>query len=430
MYKTTLHILFTDVTGAHRRVSISINGKPEILEGIMIGVDGSSIPGYSSIEKSDLYVKPASSKIIDLSRFNKGYWVPGKIVMHDGREHPWDPRLIADKLTDELHNEGYISRVGCELEFYVVENVEYRLGREKQYLLVRNISRNSIEKLGRSHYASNVSLTMEEPFTELINVLNGNAVTVSKIHRENGFSSQYEISLAPSSLVGLGDDILLAIASIREVLRSYGLTSVFLPKPFIDDYGSGLHIHVSLWSGDRNLFFDGSELSNIGRYFIGGILEHAESLTAFTNPSTNSYRRLIEGFEAPVYVSWGIGNRSTMVRIPLNGGRIEIRTPDASMNPYLGLSAIILAGLDGVKRKIDPGDPISYNVYEKREGKLRRLPRSLEEAVEYLISDNEYLRPIFPRDLLEYYAEIKLREARRIRSIPGIVDYITLEHLA
>lgn len=130
MYKTTLHILFTDVTGAHRRVSISINGKPEILEGIMIGVDGSSIPGYSSIEKSDLYVKPASSKIIDLSRFNKGYWVPGKIVMHDGREHPWDPRLIADKLTDELHNEGYISRVGCELEFYVVENVEYRLGRE------------------------------------------------------------------------------------------------------------------------------------------------------------------------------------------------------------------------------------------------------------------------------------------------------------
>lgn len=423
-----LHILFTDIAGVHRQVSIAVDGVPETLEGIRAGIDGSSIPGYGRIERSDLFVEPASSTIVDLSSFNGGYMTTGRIVTHTGEPHPWDPRSIAGKTVEKAWENGYVFRAGCELEFYITGKVGFYLGRRRQGLLVSTSKGGVAGQVVKSHYVSEIPLEVEEALSDVIRVLGNNGISVSKIHRENGFLNQYELSLSHRDPLGLGDSILLSVASVKRVLNTHGFNGVFMPKPFADDYGSGLHIHVSMWIGDRNIFFDGGELTDAGRYFIGGILDHARSLTAFTNPSVNSFRRLIEGFEAPVYISWGIGNRSTMVRVPLNGGRIEVRTPDASMNPYLGISAILLAGLDGLRKKTDPGSPVDYNMYDKP-STSSRLPRSLEEAVESLLSDHEYLKPLFPRDMLEYYAELKLREARRNRSIPSVADYVDLEHL-
>jgi len=430
MIESMLHLLFTDVTGRHHEVIVVLNGLPDSLEGVRAGVDGSSILGYGVVEKSDVFLKPASSRVVDLSRFGIGYLVVGRVLLDDDREHPWDPRFIMERVLDSVGSAGYSVRTGCELEFYVVEELKMYLGKRRQYLAIRELTGSSVGYGMGSHYTITTHGELEELLGELVDVLGKSGVIVGKVHGENGYFNQYEVSLTPEDPLSTADNILLTVASIRKALGSRGLHALFMPKPFPGDYGNGLHLHFSMWVGERNIFFDRDELSDAGRYFIGGILEHAESLTAFTNPSVNSFRRLIEGFEAPVYVSWGFANRSTMIRVPSGGGRIEVRTPDASMNPYLGISAVILAGLDGLRKKIDPGDPVNYNLYEEHNNSLRKLPRSLEEAIEALISDNDYLKPMFPSDLIDYYVEVKLSEARRARSIPSVVDYISLPHLA
>jgi len=430
MIESMLHLLFTDVMGRHHEVIVVLNGLPDSLEGVRAGVDGSSIPGYGVVEKSDVFLKPASSRVVDLSRFGIGYLAVGRVLLNNDREHPWDPRFIMERVLDSVGSAGYSVRTGCELEFYIAKVAKAYLGKRRQYLAVREIPGSSAGYGMGSHYTITTNGELEELLGELMSVLGKSGVTIGKVHGENGYFSQYEASLAPGDPLSMADNILLAVASIRKTLGSRGLHALFMPKPFPGDYGNGLHLHFSMWVGERNIFFDGDELSDAGRYFIGGILEHAESLTAFTNPSVNSFRRLIEGFEAPVYVSWGFANRSTMIRVPSGGGRIEVRTPDASMNPYLGVSAVILAGLDGLRKRIDPGDPVNYNLYEEHDNSLRKLPRSLEEAIDALVSDNDYLKPVFPSDLIDYYVEVKLSEARRARSIPSVVDYISLPHLA
>lgn len=215
----------------------------------------------------------------------------------------------------------------------------------------------------------------------------------------------------------------------RNVAKELGLVPVFLPKPIATDNGNGLHVHLSLWSGGRNAFYDPgdeyAELSSVARYFIGGLLEHGRALAAFTNPTVNSYRRLIPGFEAPVYLVWSKANRSAAIRVPYYfkndeaGKRVEFRSPDPTVNPYLAFAAIIMAGLDGVKKKIDPGGPVDENVYlmnpeRRRALGVRELPRSLHEALDELESDNEWLKPAFARDLIETYIDLKREEASKL----------------
>ena len=214
------------------------------------------------------------------------------------------------------------------------------------------------------------------------------------------------------------------------------MIATMMPKPIFGDNASGMHTHVSLWKKDDvNTFFDESdpyaELSQEGRYFAGGLLEHSRALTAITNPSTNSYRRLVPGYEAPVYVAWSRGNRSANVRVPVyekgagasSRKRLEFRTPDPSCNPYLAFAAITSAGLDGINRKLNPGDPIDEDIYKlsgerRRELGIKELPGSLKEAVECLASDREYLSPIFPKDALEAIMENGLKEHMQVSMRP------------
>ncbi|MDW8036119.1 MAG: hypothetical protein RMI85_06645 [Candidatus Korarchaeum sp.] len=223
---------------------------------------------------------------------------------------------------------------------------------------------------------------------------------------------------------------------LREIASRRGLIATFMPKPIPKINGSGMHFHISLWDlkGERNLFYDEgdeyAEISEVARYFIGGILEHIGSLAALVSPTVNSYRRLVPGFEAPVYASWGRGNRSAAIRVPVyrrgvsKSKRIEFRVPDPSCNPYIAFSAVFLAGLDGVRKKTDPGEPADFNVYECNAG-LKRLPRSLYEALDELESDNSYLKPAIDGELLSKYVELKRKEALELSEWPSEAEYRT-----
>ena len=415
----TLRIFFTDLLGVHREV-VAL-GRVECSDAV-IGVDGSSLYGYARVEKSDVFVAPASSSCIDIGE--DGEVFATGVVCLDSRcrdRHPFDPRMVLERAVNYLSTQGYDALVGVELEFYVVKSLAVSVDKASQELRAEPLTMNfDVVKDYAKPLASPADACVVEAATKYLS-----GVAVQKVHRENGHLGQYEVSLGSKTPVEAGDSILLSINLLRRALRRKGLVAVFLPKPFSHDYGSGLHVHVSLWKDGVNLFASSrDELL----YFIGGLLEHSQSLAALTNPSVNSYRRLVEGYEAPVYVSWGVANRTTMIRVPAEGGRVEVRNPDASMSPYFGIAAILLAGLDGLKKKISPGDPIDYNVYVNNRG-LKRLPRSLEEALDNLELDNEYLKPAFPAELIETYIELKREEARRARSTPAPMDYALLSHL-
>jgi glutamine synthetase len=221
---------------------------------------------------------------------------------------------------------------------------------------------------------------------------------------------------------------------VRSAAKKHGKVANFMPKPIYDDSnprsseadnGSGMHVSVSLWSGGSNIFYDPddryAELSQIGRYFIGGVLNHASSLAALVAPTVNSYHRLVPGFEAPAYAAWSKGNRSAVLRIPVNerntgkSKRIEFRAPDPSSNPYLAFSAIVAAGLDGIREKTDPGDPVNEDIYKlsdsaRRALGIKTLPRTLQDSVDALKSDQSYLKPYFCDELIDTYIELKCRE--------------------
>ncbi|HDJ94904.1 MAG TPA: type I glutamate--ammonia ligase, partial [Acidilobales archaeon] len=248
-----------------------------------------------------------------------------------------------------------------------------------------------------------------------------------------------EIDFKYDNLVRTADNVQTLKYVARNIAAKYNMVVTFMPKPIYGDNGSGMHVHVSLWdTKGRNLFYDPNdeyaELSQLGRYFIGGLLEHARSISAIVSPTTNSYKRLMPGFEAPVYLTWSKGNRSAAIRIPVyhKGSeelkRIEYRPPDPSANPYLAFAAILAAGLDGLRRKIDPGDPVDKNVYhlapkERKELGIGELPRTLWEALDELESDHDFLYPIFTKEIIETYIEIKRKEVIMLESYPTPVEF-------
>jgi len=328
-----------------------------------------------------------------------------------------DPRFIARRTEEFLLSEGYRGRLGVEIEFFIL-NEE-----------LKPISNGWN---GRKNYMISSPLDPLRDFEiEAMERLSEVQLKPEVIHHEVS-TGQLEVSLASDSLLRAADSTIRAKREIREVATKMSFIATFMPKPIPGMNGSGMHFHMSLWNDKENLFYDPNdeyaELSQLARYFIGGIIEHISSLTALVAPTVNSYRRLIPGFEAPVYASWGRGNRSAAIRIPVykrgssRSKRIEFRVPDPSCNPYLAFSATFMAGIDGIRRKLDPGDPIDFNVYERNEG-LKRLPRSLNEALDELESDNSYLRPVFGSDILESYLEMKRREAMELSQWPSEAEY-------
>ncbi len=423
---------FTDLTGILRSVAVPAETYRERRDKGFWKLDGSSV-GLAGIEDSDFLILPIHET------FNRLPWSPerarviGKLYRHDGRSRV-DPRFIAERADEYVRDQGYEVMLGAELEFFLFNSLEYSIEPLNQYIRI-----GSEEPPPAGSIAYKQGYELASPINKVWDILveigsvlrKGFHIDVTAIHHEVATAGQVELNIPGRGVAEEADNIQTAKYVARNIAAARSYTAVFLPKPFPMDNGSGMHIHISLWRNGANLFSDPDDpagISQLARYFIGGLIEHGRSLAAFTNPTVNSYRRLVPGYEAPIYLVWGIGNRSTAIRIPRaahrspGAARIEYRSPDPSANPYLALAATLLAGLDGIKKKIDPGDPYPGNVYEAAGG-ARVLPRSLWEAIDELERDNEYLRPVFTQETLELYIETKKKEAMMLAQYPAPAEY-------
>ncbi len=435
-----LQLYFTDLLGVFRSTSIVWEGDDVSRECILF--DGSSVYGFEPIEYSDLVVKPVPDTLTKLPWEDEVYAVISGVYKPSGERHSRDPRYIVEKTIHHIRGYGYECYAGVEMEFFLFNSVKAFVDTGIQYLEITSIEAPWSDGVGialkKGYHVVEPVDCVASVRRKIIDIVHEIGFKCVKNHHEVASSGQVEVTSNRYSIDRLGDFIQFFKMVARKVARDHGFEAVFLPKPLWGDNGSGMHIHVSLWRDGENLFFDPSEeygLTQLARYFIGGVLEHGRSLSAIVSPTVNSYKRLVPGFEAPVYLVWGLGNRSVAVRIPvLDHGspdlwRIEYRPPDPTANPYLALAALFLAGLDGILKKIDPGDPVIEDVYKwglkkRRELGVRELPRNLEEALDELESDHEYLKPVFTDDVLETYIELKRRESREVSSVPAPMDFL------
>jgi glutamine synthetase len=448
-----IDLQFLDLIGYLRHVTLHKSKIDEKAFTKGLGkLDGSSVRGFRSIEESDLVLKPVPRT---MSRIPEE-WVDGHKVVRflcevyepGGLQRlSKDPRYALERAVNYLKENGYESFMSFELEFFIFDYLdieitpysqEFSIGSEEITGSHQMLPKDAYYTVPPSDTTMQYCLKLSETLRKYFDV------PVEVFHHEVARGGQIEINFEYGDPMLAADRLVTIKYVARNVARELDHVAVFLPKVFPDDNGSRLHTHVSLWKGGRNEFFDENDpyanLSQTARYFIGGLLEHARALAAITNPTVNSYRRLVPGYEAPVYLVWSRSNRSAAVRIPLyhpgdsKAARIEYRPPDPTVNPYLAAAGIILAGLDGVKRKIDPGDPIDENVYHmtaerRRQLGIKSLPRSLEEALDELESDMEWLTAAVPKDLVEAYIELKRQEARSLAFYPSVAEikaYINL----
>ncbi len=429
-----LQFQYVDLAGFLRGVEISYTPGGEYLPSI----DGSSVYGFRSIEDSDLLLVGDKSTLRDIP------WQPGAkrilsfVRLPDGGEFDRDPRSIASRLVEYVkESHGFDVMVGAEVEFFLFDDVQLDIVNEQAGL---GYEVSSIEQpwtgptfavTKKAYHAVSPVDSLLDYRVDLAMVMEELGYPVDVSHHEVAIA-QIEAGIRAGDPLHTGDGVITLKWAARNIAIEHGLTAVFLPKPVYGDNGSGMHLHISLWQSGKNLFAGEDGISQLARYFIGGLLEHAESLAALVAPTTNSYRRLVPGYEAPVYTAWGYRNRSAMVRIPAarseDSVRIEYRTPDPSANPYLAITATIMAGLDGIRRRIDPGDPLEKNAYtltreEMERLGVRMLPSSLDRALDALESDNEYLKPVMSGSALAGYIEVKRREAEAVRLRPHPYEY-------
>ncbi|MBT4299323.1 MAG: type I glutamate--ammonia ligase, partial [Nitrosopumilus sp.] len=289
--------------------------------------------------------------------------------------------------------------------------------------------------LQEGYYPSTPADTLTPYRNECVNILNKNfGILCDNHHHEVATAGQCEIDIMYDHMTNSADAAQSYKYVIKNVAQKYGKVATCMPKPIAMDAGSGMHVNVSLWKGKENAFFDPDdeiELSQIGRYFCGGIINHAKALSAICNPTTNSYHRLVPGYEAPAYIAWSAGNRSAIVRVPkhLKGKeyaklkRLEFRAPDPSSNPYLVFAAVTAAGMDGIKKKMDPGDQVRDDIFkmtksDRAKRGIGTLPRNLSEALDELESDRKFLSPIFTNDVVDKIIELERRDQREIAIRP------------
>ncbi len=434
-----MQVHYTDLAGFLRGVEVPY----ELLEKSRFpaALDGSSVYGFASVEKSDLLLEPDMETLKPVP-WREGLWrVIGRIYTPKGSRFTRDPRFIAETLVSYLADLGFTAITGAELEFFLFKSVRVKasnpylgLGYELESLEYPVYSNGYFNPPKRGYHTPEPMDSLLGFRIEFMKSLSALGYNSDVFHHEVAVS-QVEVSLSAGNPVYVGDEVVTAKWVARNIAKLHGHIAVFMPKPVFGDNGNGLHIHISLWDVDvkSNLFVDSNGgLSELARNFIAGILEHSRSLSAIVAPTTNSYKRLVPGYEAPVYCVWGYYNRSSIIRIPATSDskrlRVEFRAPDPTTNPYLAIPATIMAGLDGVRRKLDPGDPFEGNAYKLSKEDLRRLgiktlPSSLDEALEELESDMEYLKPVFPKDLLEAYIELKRAESKEVNMRPHPYEF-------
>ena len=434
----TLLVHYTDLAGYLRQVEVPYEN---LEDRFVAAFDGSSVVGFAPIEKSDMLLEAVRETLVEVP-WSEGVWrVIARVYRADGSRSPVDPRLAAERATQYSMDMGYKPVMGAEIEFFLFGSVrvdalnpQEGLGYRIENRELAGVSPGVHGVVKQSYHYPEPADTLTGFRLELIRVMGKLGYRVSASHHEVA-TSQVEVSLQPGTPEQLGDEFATLKWAARVMAARSGLAAVFMPKPVYGDNGSGMHIHLSLWDkeGSTNLFHGGNGVSELALHFIAGVLEHARSLAAIASPTTNSYRRLVPGYEAPVYIAWGHYNRSAMIRIPTTKGnpkaaRIEVRSPDPSANGYLAYAAVLMAGLDGVKRKLEPPEPYEGNLYKLEDSKRRELgigvlPRSLEEALDELESDNEYLRPAFTKEMIQAYIDAKREEAEKVRLYPHPIEF-------
>ncbi|MEM1644484.1 MAG: type I glutamate--ammonia ligase [Ignisphaera sp.] len=440
---TWIALQFTDLLGYLRQSLVQVKIlSPDTFERGIVRFDGSSVNGFAKIEESDLVLKPDFKTYALIPWRNSVARLICDVYTQKSRLTR-DPRYIAQKTDYYLADQGLKAFVSAELEFFVFDKVKVSVDSWRQSFEIYSSEGYSsryppFNRVKEGYYVPYPKNKYEDMMMEIGEILFKNfGIEVEVVHHEVAAFSQHEVNFRGGNVEFLGDAIQTTKFSIKALAHKRGVVATFMPKPIYGDNGSGMHVHISIWREEENIFYDPNDsyayLSQVARYFIGGLIEHGRALSAIVSPTVNSYKRLIPGYEAPVYLVWSKSNRSAAIRIPMNGKpsskttRIEYRPPDPSANPYLAVAAIVMAGLDGIKKKIDPGEPINENVYkmlpEKRRALgIKELPRSLDEALDELESDNEWLKPVFSQDVIETYIELKRVEAKEISSYPSPVE--------
>jgi glutamine synthetase len=400
-----------------------------------MGFDGSSIRGWQSIHASDMLVIPdAETAKIDPFMADTTLVLICDIVDPITREpYSRDPRNIAKKAAAYLKSTGIgdTAYFGPELEFFIFDDVRYDQTSNSGYYFVDSVEgiwnsgRDEDPNLGykprhkEGYFPVPPSDSFQDMRSEMVLELEKLGIKIEAHHHEVATAGQAEIDMRFTPIVQMGDQMMWYKYVIRNVAKKYGRTVTFMPKPLFEDNGSGMHVHQSIWKKDKPLFAGNgyAGLSDLAMNYIGGILKHSRAICAFSNPTTNSYRRLVPGFEAPVNLAYSARNRSAAVRIPMyspspKAKRLECRFPDPSCNGYLAFSAMLMAGLDGIEKKIDPGDPLDKDIYALGPEELADIPNvpgSLESALEALESDHEFLMKgdVFTEDVIETWIEYK-----------------------
>ena len=402
-----------------------------------VAFDGSSIRGWKAINASDMAMVP-DPKTAWIDPFMEIPTLSMICSIKEPRTGEWydrDPRSLAQKAVDYLTSTGIGDRVFCgpEPEFFIFDDI--RFGQEEYEGFYHIDSSEGIWNSGKIENGGNLGYkiehkrgyfpvaptdTLQDIRSEMLLTMGKCGVPIEKHHHEVASGGQNELGIKFSDLVSAADYVLTYKYVVKNVAKKYGKTATFMPKPLFNDNGTGMHTHMSVWKDGQPLFFGDkyADLSQTALYFIGGILKHAGAILAFSNPSANSYKRLVPGFEAPVNLAYSQGNRSASVRIPLSGSnpkakRFEFRCPDPTANPYLAFSAMLLAGIDGVKNQIDPGEPLDVDIYELSPEELSKIPStpgSLEGALDALQQDSAFLTNsgVFSEDFIQNWIEYKI----------------------
>jgi len=444
---------FVDMPGTMQHVSIPSSKLSESQFDEGHGFDGSSIRGFAHINESDMILIPDATTAV-MDPVNK---IPTLSIICDvsdpenGRRYSRDPRYVSQKAEEYLKSTGIADTAyfGPELEFFVFDSVSFDQNQHSGYYYIDsdegiwnsgangkpNLAHRPRNKEG--YFPVPPVDTLQDFRSECVIKLMESGIDCEVHHHEVATAGQCEIGMRFQTITKMADSTMMYKYILKNTAKEHGKTLTFMPKPLFNDNGTGMHVHQSLAKNGENVFFDKdgyAMLSETAMYYIGGLIHHAPSLLALTNPSTNSYRRLVPGFEAPVNLVYSKRNRSAAIRIPVYSKspktkRIEFRPPDATCNPYLAFAAMLMAGLDGIKKKMHPGEPHDMDLFElsKEELKdIKTVPGSLEEVLENLESDHEYLLQggVFTKDLLETWIDYKRhKENDAIRLRPHPYEY-------
>ncbi len=441
---------FTDPRGKMQHLTMDVSQMDEDAweEGLMF--DGSSIAGWKAINESDMVLMPDIASVHMDPFYAQTTMVVFCDILEPGSREGYnrDPRSIAKRAEAYLKSSkiGDTIFVGPEAEFFIFDDVKfsntpYNTGFKLDSVELPTNSDRDYEggnmghrmRIKGGYFPVNPMDSAQDMRSEMLSVMGEMGVTVEKHHHEVA-SAQHELGMKFAPLTTMADQMQIYKYAIHNVAHAYGKTATFMPKPIFGDNGSGMHCHFSIWKDGKPMMAGNqyADLSELCLFFIGGVIKHAKALNAFTNPSTNSYKRLVPGYEAPVLLAYSSRNRSASCRIPYTNNpkakRVEVRFPDPTANPYLCFAAILMAGLDGINNKIHPGPAMDKNLYDLPPAELAKVPTvcgSLQEAIDSLKADHEFLTKggVFSTDQIESYLELKQEEQDRFRMAPHPIEF-------